>query len=411
MKTLALVNARIIDCTGADPIGNGTVVVEGDRIREVSAGETGSLPPETERIDCRGRTLLPGLIDAHVHISCVEASFTEQQRTNFTSTLVIKTLGIIKESLDQGFTTLRDAGGADPGFRLAVEEGLIPGPRLFVCGRILSQTGGHADGRLPTETYSPVERMAGTMSGIYDGVDAVRSASREQLRQGVDHLKVMAGGGAMSPADEIDTAQYSLEELKAVVFEAENAGKYVAAHCYSDRSIKNCIASGVRTIEHGNLMTEDAAREIKRAGAYLVPTMVTYEKISQMGRSLGIPENNIRKINQALGKAHDSLALAHGMGLKIGSGSDLLGPMQVHKGRELALQAQVMGNLGALMAATRTNAEILGQEKNLGTIEPGKLADFILVDGDPLEDISLIQEYEEKIVVIVKGGEIYKNIL
>ena len=303
MKTLALVNARIIDCTGADPIGNGTVVVEGDRIREVSAGETGSLPPETERIDCRGRTLLPGLIDAHVHISCVEASFTEQQRTNFTSTLVIKTLGIIKESLDQGFTTLRDAGGADPGFRLAVEEGLIPGPRLFVCGRILSQTGGHADGRLPTETYSPVERMAGTMSGIYDGVDAVRSASREQLRQGVDHLKVMAGGGAMSPADEIDTAQYSLEELKAVVFEAENAGKYVAAHCYSDRSIKNCIASGVRTIEHGNLMTEDAAREIKRAGAYLVPTMVTYEKISQMGRSLGIPENNIRKINQALEKA------------------------------------------------------------------------------------------------------------
>ena len=354
---------------------------------------------------------MPGLIDAHVHVGCVEPTFTDQQRTNFTSTLVIKTLKIIQQSLDQGFTTLRDCGGADPGFRSALAEGLIPGPRLFVCGRILSQTGGHADGRLPTESYRPVEHMAGTMSGVYDGVDAVRLASREQIRQGVDHLKIMAGGGAMSPADEIDTAQYSLEEISAIVFEAENAGKYVAAHCYSDRSIKNCIQSGVRTIEHGNLMTEDAARAIKEAGAYLVPTMVTYEKISQMGAELGVPENNIRKINQALEKAHDSLAIAHRLGLKIGSGSDLLGPMQVHKARELELQAKVMGEMGALMAATKTNAEVVRRENDLGTIEAGKLADMILVDGDPLKDISVIQDYKEKIVLIMKGGGVYKNIL
>ena len=287
---------------------------------------------------------------------------------------------------------------------------MIPGPRLLVCGRILSQTGGHADGRLPTEAFRPEEHMAGTMSGVYDGVDAVRLASREQIRQGVDHLKIMAGGGAMSPADEIDTAQYSLDEIKAIVFEAENAGKYVAAHCYSDRSIKNCISSGVRTIEHGNLMTEDAARAIKEAGAYLVPTMVTYEKISQMGPELGIPENNIRKINQALEKAHGALALAHKMGLKIGSGSDLLGPMQVHKARELALQAEVMGNMGALMAATRTNAEIIRGRTTWEPWEAGKLADLILIDGDPLEDISVIQEHGEKIVLIMKGGGIYKNI-
>jgi len=409
MKTIALTNATIIDCTGADPIEGGSVIVERDRIKAVLPGHPGKLPSETEVLDCKGQTLLPGLIDAHVHIGSVDPSFTDQQRNNFTSVLVIKSIKILKQSLDQGFTTIRDVGGADPGFRQAVAEGLIPGPRLFVCSRILSQTGGHADGRLPTETYDPVEHAAGPASGIYDGVDAVRRAPREQLRQGVDHLKVMAGGGAMSPADEIDTAQYSIDELSAVVFEAENAGKYVAAHCYSDRSIRNCLKAGIRTIEHGNLMTASAAKEIKNAGAFLVPTIVTYEKISSMGKELGIPENNIRKINQALEKAYESLEIAFREGVKIGLGSDLLGPMQVYKGTELALQAKVMGPMGALVAATKTNSELVRQENNLGTIEAGKLADLILVDGDPLKDMAVFQEYQEKISLIMQGGNIYKN--
>jgi imidazolonepropionase-like amidohydrolase len=409
MQTIVLTNARIIDCTGREPIERGAVIVEGNLIKEVVSGSPGGLPATAAVIDCRGRTLLPGLIDAHVHIGSVDATFTEQQRRNFTSVLVIKSVSNLKETLDQGFTTVRDEGGADPGFRQAVAEGLIPGPRLFVCGRMISQTGGHADGRLPTESYRPVEHMAGTMSGVYDGVDAVRRAAREQIRQGVDHLKVMAGGGAMSPADEIDTAQYSLDELKAVVFEAENAGKYVSAHCYSDRSILNVLASGVRTVEHGNLMTARAAEAMQAAGAYLVPTVVTYEKLSTMGRDFGASENNIRKINQALEKAYEALALAHRAGVKIGSGSDLLGPMQPFKAGELECQARVMGPMGALMAATRTNAEVIRQEKRLGTIEGGKLADLILVDGDPLADITVLQQYQEKIVLIIQDGRIYKQ--
>ena len=411
MKTFALTNARIIDCTGADPLDQGAVVISEGRIKEVVAGSPEHLPDDAIRIDCQNYTLLPGLIDAHVHVGSVDPTFTEQQRKFFTSYLVIKSIANIKETLDQGFTTVRDAGGADPGFRQAIAEGLIPGPRLFVCGRIISQTGGHADGRLPTETYQPVEHTAGTMSGVYDGVDAVRKASREQLRQGVDHLKVMAGGGAMSPADEIDTAQYSLDELKAIVFEAENAGKYVAGHCYSDRSIKNCIQAGVRTIEHGNLMTESSATAIREAGAYLVPTMITYEMISKLGAGFGVPENNIRKINQAREKAEQSLEIAFKAGVKIGSGSDLLGPMQIYKGGELELQAKIMGPMGALMAATRTNSEIIRQQDNLGTIEPGKLADLILVKGDPLKDISIIKDYASNILLIIKEGEVYKNIL
>jgi imidazolonepropionase-like amidohydrolase len=411
MENVVLSNATIIDCTGADPRPNGWVVVEGNRIKEVGEGATGALPEKIRIIDCRGETLLPGLIECHVHVGSVEASIVEQQRRNFTSTLIIKSLKVLKETLDQGFTTARDCGGIDAGFRQAVAEGLVPGPRLFVSGRILSQTGGHGDWRLPTETYAPFFHEAGVASGIYDGVSAVRKGAREQIRQHVDFIKIMAGGGAASPSDELETSQYSLEEMQAIVFEAESAGKYVAAHCYSDRGIKLCCKAGIRTIEHGNLLTESSAQAMKEAGAYLVPTMATYVMISKMGSQFGLPDDMIRKINQALEKAESSLAIALAKGLKIGSGSDLLGPMQVHKGLELGLQAKVMGAMGALMAATITNAEIIRQEKHLGSIEPGKLADLILLKGDPLKDMTLFENYHENITLIMQDGKIYKNIL
>jgi imidazolonepropionase-like amidohydrolase len=411
METIILRNATIIDGTGADPVPNASVVIEGERIKEIVTRPPRHVPSDSITLDCRHQSLLPGLIDAHVHMGAVDANIMEQQRHYFTSLLVIRTLKVMKETLDQGFTTARDAGGIDPGFREAVAQGLVPGPRLFVAGRPLSQTGGHGDFRLPTEHYPPVEHPAGLATGVYDGVDAVRRAAREQLRQGADHIKVMAGGGAMSPSDEIDTSQYSLEELQAAVFEAESAGKYVSAHCYSVRSILNSIAAGIRSIEHGNLLNESAAQGIKEAGAFLVPTMVTYEMISRMGKDLGVPENNVRKINEARERSLEALDIAHRVGVKIASGSDLLGPMQCYKGMELELKSQVLGPMGAIVASTKTNAELLRREKDLGTIEPGKLADLILVDGDPLQDIALFQEYQEKITLIIQGGRLYKNLL
>lgn len=411
IETLVLKNTTIIDGTGADPVTNCSVVIEGKRIKEILTGTPGKLLSDTHIIDCRQQTLLPGLIDAHVHIGAVDANILDQQRRYFPSLLVIKTLNVMKETLDQGFTTARDCGGADPGFREAVAQGLVPGPRLFVCGLALSQTGGHGDFRLPTETFSPLEHLAGLATGVYDGVDEVRRGVREQLRQGVDHIKVMAGGGAMSPSDEIDTSQYSLDELRTAVFEAESAGKYVSAHCYSDRSILNSIAAGIRTIEHGNLLSEPAAQSIKNAGAFLVPTIVTYEMISRMGKDLGVPENNIRKINEAREKALEALAIAHRVGTKIASGSDLLGPMQVYKATELELKARVLGPMGAIVASTKTNAELIRRERDLGTIEAGKLADLILIDGDPLKDINVLQQYQEKITMIMQGGRLYKNLL
>lgn len=411
MNTLILTNAAIIDGTGADPIPNGYVVVEGERIKEVLPGSPGRIPSESLTIDCRKQTLLPGLIDAHVHTGAVDANIMEQQRLYHTSMLVIRTLGVIREALDQGFTSVRDAGGADPGFREAIRQGLIAGPRMFVCGCALSQSGGHGDFRLPTEKRSPSADLAGVATRVCDGVDEVRRGAREQLRTGADFIKVMGGGGCMSPSDEIDTSQYSLEELRAAVYEAEAAGTYVAAHVYSSRSICNCVSAGVRTLEHGNLLDETAATAIRDSGAFLVPTLVTYEMISRMGKSLGIPDSNVRKINEARERGLEALAIAYGVGVKIASGSDLLGPMQRFKGVELELKSRVLGPMGAIVATTKTNAELLRKEKDLGTLAAGKLADLILVQGDPLKDIKLFQEYGEKIPLIIQGGRVYKNIL
>ncbi len=411
MNTLILKNATIIDGTGGAPFQDGSVIVEEDRIREVLAGPPGRVPSDATVIDCRHQTLLPGLIDAHVHVGAVDANIMTQQRRYHTSMLVIRSLKVIKETLDQGFTTLREAGGSDSGFREAVRLGYIQGPRMFMAGFPLSQTGGHGDSRLPTETFPVLESWAGLATRICDGVDEIRRGAREQLRSGVDHIKIMAGGGAMSPSDEIDTSQYSIDELKAVVFEAQAVGTYVMAHVYSSRSIRNCMAAGVRTLEHGNLLDEEAARAIKENGAYLVPTLVTYEMMCRLGKDLGIPDNNIRKMTEARDHGLEALAIAHRAGVKIGSGSDLLGPMQTYKGMELELKSRVLGPMGAIVATTKTNAELLRKEKDLGTIEPGKLADLIVLNGDPLKDIKLFQQYQEKISLIIQGGRIYKNIL
>jgi imidazolonepropionase-like amidohydrolase len=221
----------------------------------------------------------------------------------------------------------------------------------------------------------------------------------------------MAGGGAMSPSDEIDTSQYSIEELKAAVEEAQAVGTYVMGHVYSSRSILNCTAAGVRTLEHGNLLDEKAARSIEATGAFLVPTLVTYEVTPRLGKDLGIPEKNIRKMIEARERGLDALAIAHRVGVKIASGSDLLGPMQIYKGMELELKSRVLGPMGAIVATTKTNAELLKKEKDLGTIEAGKLADLILINGDPLKDMKLFQQYQEKITLIIQGGRVHKDIL
>ncbi|MHB1597026.1 MAG: metal-dependent hydrolase family protein [Streptosporangiaceae bacterium] len=384
--------ATVFTAAGGDPF-EGTVVVAGDRIADVLTGP--QAPSRSGRvIDLPGATLLPGLIDAHVHAAAVRADIQDQHRDLFDSELAVLTARSLTEMLDRGFTTVRDAGGADAGFRRLIERGDLAGPRLLVSGRPLTQTGGHGDSRRATESHdvAACPRTQGMTHAVADGLDAVRRAAREELRRGADQIKVMAGGGVMSPTDRLESVQYSLEELAAAVGAAAASGTYVLAHAYTPEAIEVCVAAGVRSIEHGNLLNERVARLMAQAGTFLVPTLVTYEKLYEQGEELGIPQANLDKLGRIIDAGVNSLRIARAAGVQIGSGSDLLGSMRSHQGREIALQAQALGAAGAIVAATRTNAELLGIGAETGTIEPGKAADLIAVGGDPLADPGLLAD-------------------
>ena len=399
-------DALVFTATGADPF-EGSVIVEGDRIAAVVPGSP--TPSASGRvISLRGMTLLPGLIDAHVHAAAVEADIQDQHRQLFDSELAVLTARSLTEMLDRGFTSVRDAGGADAGFRRLIERGTIPGPRLLVSGRPLTQTGGHGDNRRAMEQADAAPRVLGMTHAVADGPDEVRRAVREELRRGADQVKVMAGGGVMSPTDRLESVQYSLEELTAAVAAAAATGSYVLAHAYTAEAIEVCVAAGVRSIEHGNLLNKRAAELMAEAGTFLVPTLVTYEKLHEQGSELGIPKANLDKLGRIIEAGLESLRIAHAAGVRIGSGSDLLGPMRRFQGLQIALQAQALGAGAAIIAATKTNAELLGIGADTGTIEAGKLADIIAVDGDPLADPGLLGA-PQRIRMVMHNGSMHSD--
>lgn len=402
------VHAFLIDCTGREPVDGAAVVVEGHRIQDVlEHGRVGPLRGPVTTLDLKGATLMPGLTDAHVHLCAVMENVLEQHRMWPPSYIVARALRYAEQCLRQGFTTVRDAGGADAGLRQVFAEGHFAGPRLLVSGQYLSQTGGHGDVRRPAEHTPPPEACAGMIGVIADGEAEVRRAVREQLRRGADQIKIMASGGAMSPADELEATQYSAGELRAAVEEAQAAGTYVLAHAYTDAAVRHAVAAGVRSIEHGNLMGEAAARAIREAGAYLVPTLATYEALWREGKRYGIGDHQLRKIQLAREHGVQALACAYRAGCKIGSGSDLLGDMMAQRALELELKAQVMSPMEVLLSATRVNAELFGLQDRIGTVEPGKEADLIVMVGDPLRDLRIFQD-PERMKVVMKAGQLYR---
>jgi imidazolonepropionase-like amidohydrolase len=409
MALTVFTNAFLIDCTGADPLEGAAVVVEGDRIKDVlPKGHAGALPGPVTTIDCKGATLMPGLTDAHVHICAVTENITDQHRHYPPSYIAARAMKRAEECLMQGFTTVRDAGGADYGFRMALEEGHFPGPRLLVSGRYISQTGGHGDKRRRAEWTDPIDCCVGMIGFIADGPDEVRRAARENIRRDVDQIKIMASGGAMSPADELDTTQFTVAEMRAAVEEAQAVGTYVLSHAYSDSAVRRAIEAGVRSIEHGNLIREGAARAIKDAGAFLVPTMVTYEAIYREGKRYGIGDHQIAKIDLARQQSVQGLEYAYRAGCQIGSGSDLLGDMAIQRAVEFELKGQIMTPMEVLLSATRVNAELFRMADRIGTVEPNKYADLIVVQGNPLKNLRAFQ-VQDNLHVIMKGGRLYKR--
>ncbi|MBM4269221.1 MAG: amidohydrolase family protein [Deltaproteobacteria bacterium] len=411
MATTVFRDCVLLDCTGAEPAPRSTVIVEDERIARVVRGDEPTLPRDAEWIDCGGRTLMPGLTDAHVHCAIVETDPGKARRDSV-ATIALRIKDVLEQTLDAGFTTVRDAFGLDWGFAQAIDRGLLRGPRVLFVGPCLSQTGGHGDWREPHHQHGPVEGVYGLFATprICDSPDEMRRAAREILRTGAHGIKIMGGGGCMSPTDELEHTQFTIEERSAAVHEATVQGKISLAHVYTPQGIVNAVEAGVRSIEHGNFLDEASAARMREAGAYFVPTLTTYELISAFGASQGIPANMLAKIDKAKAGGQQSLEVARAAGLKIGSGSDVLSSMQPFKAMELALKAKVLGAHEAILSATRTNAELFGLADEIGTVEEGKLADLILVDGQPLDDVALLQD-TARVHVVLRSGRICKRAL
>jgi imidazolonepropionase-like amidohydrolase len=398
-------NAALLDLARGERRPGTSVLVEGDRIVEVSEGSLRA--SGARRIDAGGRTLMPGLIDAHVHAVLTTMDLAALEKKPLM--LVAQEARVVLEGmLARGFTAVRDAGGADWGLAQAIERGLIRGPRLFFSGRVLSQTGGHGDFS-PRDDHPQLCACGIRTSGfahVADGVDAVRKAAREELRRGAHQIKIMASGGVASPSDPIWNLQYSEEEMRAIVEEARSWRTYALAHAYTPEAIARAVRAGVRTIEHGNLIDPATARLMAEQGAYLVPTLVTYFKIEELGRALGFPAVSQQKVKDVLDAGLASLEIARAAGVAMGFGTDLLGETHVHQNQEFAIRARVLSPLEVLRSATLVNARILNREGELGVVAPGALADLLVVDGDPLADVALLGAPEKSLALVMKGGAI-----
>ena len=410
MALVIFANCAVLDGSGNERRENHHVVVEGGLIREVAERPIKSDAADT--IDLHGGTLMPGLIDAHVLVIAVDQMLARLSERP-TSLVTLQAARVLEGMLQRGFTTIRDAGGADGGLAQAVEEGLVQGPRIFPSGQALSQTGGHGDLRPRTRSVSIVacaccEGGAG-LARIADGVAECRRAARDELRKGATQIKIMASGGIASPYDPVWNLQYSEEEVRAIVEEARAWWTYVMAHAYTPEAIRRSIDFGVRSIEHGNLIDEATADHVAGAGAFVVPTLVTFDAMDRFGRELGFPEVSLAKLGDVREAGLRSLEVLQAAGVKIGLGTDLLGPMHRHQSREFVIRAEAMAHFDIIRSATTINAELLNRSGEIGVVASGARADLIAVAGNPLADITLLDGQGEHLTHIMKDGVFCKR--
>ncbi|HYC13595.1 MAG TPA: amidohydrolase family protein [Stellaceae bacterium] len=401
-------NCRLLD-PEAGEIGEGaSVLTEGERIREVSDRPIRS--ESARKIDLGGRVLMPGLIDAHIHVYLSEVNIGRLAEMPM-SLMAARSGPLMRAMLDRGFTTVRDTGGADWGIREAVETGQLVGPRLFIAGAAISQTGGHGDFRLRTESEHACQCCSGVhqISRIVDGVPQMLHAVRDELRKGADHIKIMVSGGVASPRDPLEATQFTREEISAAVGEATAWGTYVASHAYGADAIRRAVECGVRTIQHGNFVDAATARLMRERGAFIVPTLVAYDAMKRRGRDYGLPPVSLEKNERVLAAGLRSLEICREAGVPIAFGSDLLGQLQDDQSREFLIRGEAMKPIEVIRSATIVNARLLRRESELGTIRPGAFADLIAVDGNPLEDLGLFQKQGAHLPLIVKGGKLHKN--
>lgn len=410
MSIKILKNCTVFDGYSDELLGGRSIVIEKDRIREIDSSN--ATVAGADVFDMENRFVMPGLLDIHFHAYSITFDIPELDSMTM-PVKVAHAARILRGTLHRGYTTVRDPAGGEVGLKTAIDQGLIEGPRYYYCGKALSQTGGHGDVRVADHAEDPCACAARhSFAEVVDGVDAVRTFCRNELRKGADHIKVFISGGVASPTDPVWMNQYTDEEIEAAVFEAATRRKYVVAHCHNDEGARRCLKTGVRSIDHCTMITEDTAKLIKSAEgkAYAVPTLAVLEQLVQYGEELGLFPESLEKAAAVHAAAYQSLEYLYAAGARMGMGTDLFGarfhPMQ---NREFEFRSDIVAPIDQLRSATSINAEIMQKEGILGRIAPDAYADIIAIDGNPLEDIHVMARPDERFAMIMKGGEFVRN--
>lgn len=399
MPITVLDDVAVVDVVAGRTVPHRQVVLDGDRVAAV-ADAGAPADPGAERPDVAGLTVAPGLIDCHVHVKAWTADLAAVPRRPASYT-ALRAAQLLEAMLRRGFTTVRDAGGADAGLAAAVADGTIPGPRLLFCGHALSQTGGHGDTRGAGDGC--FAGAGDALSRVADGVDGLRLAVREELRRGAHFIKVMVSGGVSSPTDRLDSLQYGRAELAAAVEEATNAGRYVTGHAYTADAVRRAAEVGFRSVEHANLIDAPVADLLAEKGMFVVGTLATYEALAVRGAAEGMPADQLAKLQRVRDAGLESIRLASAAGVRLVYGTDLLGAMHDEQLSELSLRAQVQPVADVLRAATVNAAALLGED-DLGVVRAGARADLLLLDGDPLADLTVLTRPERHLRAVVQGG-------
>ena len=419
-RVVVLDNVRVFDGLGR-VYERGVVVVGADgRIRYAGSRGGAEIPGEARIIDGEKQTALPGLIDAHLHLLGMRTGdLVKEPLITPIGVFYARAVKDLEALLNAGFTTIRDCGGIIAlHLRDAVAEGSIEGPRIVAAGLPISQTFGHGDTHyLPVEWVDArtTRKMTPLMSLICDGPSECRKAARYALREGADFIKIFSTGGVLSQRDRPEHPQFTLEEIKAIVEEARRTGRLVGAHAQGAEGIKNAIMGGVKTIAHAILIDEEAVEMSKEKNVVLVPTLSISHRLVEKGAEAGVPEWGLRKAEEMLELHVENIRMAYRHGAKIATGTDFIGGPMLPQG-ENALEIKLlvekigMSPVDALVAATRNAAEAAGLLDETGTLEEGKLADIILVRGNPTQNPETLQN-PNNITLVMKEGRVYKNTL
>jgi imidazolonepropionase-like amidohydrolase len=405
--TLLISGGTLIDGTGRPPVKDGAVLIEGERVVAAGARSSFAAPESAELVDVAGGYILPGLIDTHVHLTAEEFRLDRRAATPF-SLNFYQTIDRMRRTLEAGITTVRDAGGADLGLKLAVEQGLVAGPRMQISISALTITGGHGDGWTPSGMETGLfATYPGRPDGRCDGVEQVRAKVREVLRAGAEVIKVHATGGVLSPTDNPRFTQFSLAELEVMVAEgADRGGVKVMAHAQGAAGVKRALRAGIHSIEHGIYLDQEAIELFLERGAFLVPTLLAPVSVLEQADAHpgALPEWGVRKAREVIQVHKESVAEAVRAGVKVAMGTDAGVMPHGQNLRELELMRQVgMEPMQVLVATTAVAAGCLGWQDRVGTLEPGKLADAVVLRKDPLADLAALADPAE-VRWVLKGG-------